>query len=139
MFHLFTKRLVKTKGNPVQLEKPRTPETFRDTFCDCFHFVRPVNAESTECQLCRDLYLEKKKNDSVLPLYSQADTFLTTHQNAAQRVLDGMNYMIQTVSEYSTGPTKAVTAWLTDQVAPPYWRPNTEITVGMKTHGTVLP
>lgn len=58
--------------------------------------------------------------------------FLTSHQNAAQRVLDGMNYMIQSVSEYSTGPTKAVTAWLTDQVAPPYWRPNTEITVSMK-------
>lgn len=43
-----------------------------------------------------------------------------------------MNYMIQSVSEYSTGPTKAVTAWLTDQVAPPYWRPNAEITVSMK-------
>lgn len=61
MFHLFAKRLVKTKGNPVQFEKPRTLETFRDTFCDCFHFVRPVNAESTECLLCRDLYLEKKR------------------------------------------------------------------------------
>ncbi|CAG06442.1 unnamed protein product, partial [Tetraodon nigroviridis] len=56
------------------------------------------------------------------------ETFLATHQNAAQRVLDGMNYVVQTVSEYSAGPTKAVTAWLTDQVAPPYWRPNAEIT-----------
>lgn len=64
--------------------------------------------------------------------FSQSDTFLTNHQNAAQRVLDGMNYVIQSVSEYSTGPTKAVAAWLTDQVAPPYWRPNTEITVSMK-------
>lgn len=59
----------------------------------------------------------------------QSDTFLTNHQNAAQRVLDGMSYMIQSVSEYSAGPTKAVAAWLTDQVAPPYWRPNNEITV----------
>lgn len=49
-----------------------------------------------------------------------------------------MNYVIQTVSEYSTGPTKAVTAWLTDQVAPPYWRPNTEITVRMKTRSELL-
>lgn len=64
-----------------------------------------------------------------LLLFIQSDTFLTTHQNAAQRVLDGMNFVIQSVSEYSTGPTKAVTAWLTDQVAPPYWRPNTEIIV----------
>lgn len=59
----------------------------------------------------------------------QSDTFLANHQNAAQRVLDGMSYMIQSVSEYSAGPTKAVAAWLTDQVAPPYWRPNNEIAV----------
>uniref|UniRef100_A0A8C5DNB8 Zinc finger FYVE domain-containing protein 1-like n=1 Tax=Gouania willdenowi TaxID=441366 RepID=A0A8C5DNB8_GOUWI len=61
-------------------------------------------------------------------VWEGSDNFLSNHQNAAQRVLDGMNYMIQSVSEYSTGPTKAVTAWLTDQVAPPYWRANTEIT-----------
>ncbi|XP_061137430.1 zinc finger FYVE domain-containing protein 1 isoform X1 [Syngnathus typhle] len=64
----------------------------------------------------------------VKHVWEGSDTFLSNHQNAAQRVLDGMNYVIQSVSEYSTGPTKAVTAWLTDQVAPPYWRPNTEIT-----------
>lgn len=63
---------------------------------------------------------------------------MTTHQNAAQRVLDGMNYVIQTMTEYSTGPTKAVTAWLTDQVAPPYWKPNTEITVRIKTCAELL-
>ncbi|XP_077398137.1 zinc finger FYVE domain-containing protein 1 [Festucalex cinctus] len=68
----------------------------------------------------------------VKHVWEGSDTFLTNHQNAAQRVLDGMNYVIQSVSEYSTGPTKAVTAWLTDQVAPPYWRPNTEI---MACHG----
>ncbi|XP_061781318.1 zinc finger FYVE domain-containing protein 1 isoform X1 [Nerophis lumbriciformis] len=63
----------------------------------------------------------------VKHVWEGSDTFLTNHQNAAQRVLDGMNYVIQSVSEYSTGPTKTVTAWLTDQVAPLYWRPNTEI------------
>lgn len=69
----------------------------------------------------------------------QSDTFLTNHQNAAQRVLDGMSYMIQSVSEYSAGPTKAVAAWLTDQVAPPYWRPNNEITVSGGRRGPVCP
>ncbi|XP_039880040.1 zinc finger FYVE domain-containing protein 1 isoform X2 [Simochromis diagramma] len=64
----------------------------------------------------------------VKHVWEDSDAFLTSHQNAAQRVLDGMNYVIQSVSEYGTGPTKAVTAWITDQVAPPYWRPNTEIT-----------
>lgn len=59
----------------------------------------------------------------------QSEAFQTDHQNAAQRVLDGVNYVLQSVSEYSSGPTKAVTAWITDQVAPPYWRPDAEITV----------
>ena len=63
----------------------------------------------------------------------QSEAFLVDHQNAAQRVLDGVNYVVQSVSEYSTGPTKAVTAWLTDQVAPPYWRPNNQITVSADT------
>lgn len=59
----------------------------------------------------------------------QSEAFQADHQNAAQRVLDEVNYVLQSVSEYSSGPTKAVTAWITDQVAPPYWRPNAEITV----------
>ncbi|KAM7399680.1 hypothetical protein PAMP_018928 [Pampus punctatissimus] len=64
----------------------------------------------------------------VKHVWEGSDAFLTNQQNAAQRVLDGMNFVIQSVSEYSTGPSKAVAAWLTDQVAPPYWRPNTDIT-----------
>uniref|UniRef100_A0AAY4CEQ8 FYVE-type domain-containing protein n=1 Tax=Denticeps clupeoides TaxID=299321 RepID=A0AAY4CEQ8_9TELE len=64
----------------------------------------------------------------VKHVWPGSELFQADHQNAAQRVLDGMNYVYQSVSEYSTGPTKVVTAWLTDKVAPPYWRPNTEIT-----------
>nr|XP_033808421.1 zinc finger FYVE domain-containing protein 1 isoform X1 [Geotrypetes seraphini] len=55
------------------------------------------------------------------------DGFLKDNNNAAQRLLDGMNFMAQSVSELSIGPTKAVTSWLTDQIAPAYWRPNSHI------------
>ncbi|XP_029454579.1 zinc finger FYVE domain-containing protein 1 isoform X4 [Rhinatrema bivittatum] len=55
------------------------------------------------------------------------DGFLKDNNNAAQRLLDGMNFMAQSVSELSIGPTKAVTSWLTDQIAPGYWRPNSQI------------
>lgn len=37
--------------------------------------------------------------------------------------------MAQSVSELNPGPTKAVTSWLTDQIAPAYWRPNSQILV----------
>ncbi|NP_001086271.1 zinc finger FYVE-type containing 1 S homeolog [Xenopus laevis] len=56
-----------------------------------------------------------------------ADGFLKDNNNAAQRLLDGMNFMAQSVSEMSIGPTKAVTSWLTDQIAPGYWKPNSQI------------
>jgi len=59
----------------------------------------------------------------------QSEAFLKDNSNGAQRVLDGVNAVIQSVTEYSTGPTKAITTWLTDQVAPDYWRSNSEITV----------
>uniref|UniRef100_A0A8C5PY75 Zinc finger FYVE domain-containing protein 1 n=1 Tax=Leptobrachium leishanense TaxID=445787 RepID=A0A8C5PY75_9ANUR len=57
------------------------------------------------------------------------DGFLKDNNNAAQRLLDGMNFMAQSVSDLSIGPTKAVTSWLTDQIAPAYWKPNSQILV----------
>nr|XP_012596572.1 zinc finger FYVE domain-containing protein 1 isoform X2 [Microcebus murinus] len=57
----------------------------------------------------------------------KTDGFLKDNNNAAQRLLDGMSFMAQSVSELSLGPTKAVTSWLTDQIAPAYWRPNSQI------------
>lgn len=37
--------------------------------------------------------------------------------------------MAQSVSELSVKPAKAVTSWLTDQIAPAYWKPNSLISV----------
>lgn len=46
--------------------------------------------------------------------------------------------MAQSVSELSLGPTKAVTSWLTDQIAPAYWRPNSQILVWYAGHPRLL-
>lgn len=59
----------------------------------------------------------------------QTDCSLKDNNNAAQRLIDGMNFMAQSMSELSLGPTKAVTSWLTDQIAPAYWKPNSQILV----------
>ncbi|XP_076873688.1 zinc finger FYVE domain-containing protein 1 [Brachyhypopomus gauderio] len=56
-----------------------------------------------------------------------SDRFLKDNNNAAQRLLDGVNYVAQSVSELSVKPAKAVTSWLTDQIAPAYWKPNSLI------------
>lgn len=59
----------------------------------------------------------------------QSDGFLRDNSNAAQRLLDGVNLVAQSVSELSVKPAKAVTSWLTDQIAPAYWKPNSLILV----------
>uniref|UniRef100_T1J9N5 FYVE-type domain-containing protein n=1 Tax=Strigamia maritima TaxID=126957 RepID=T1J9N5_STRMM len=56
-----------------------------------------------------------------------------TH-NAARKVLDGVSYLSSTVSSVSAKPTKMLTSWVTDQVAPAYWVPNSQITHCHKCH-----
>lgn len=48
-------------------------------------------------------------------------------QNAAQRVLDSVNYITETVTSISAKPTKMVSEWVADQIAPNYWIPNSRI------------
>lgn len=49
---------------------------------------------------------------------------LCNNQNAARRILDGVNNLANSITEVSAKPTKVVTNWVTDQVAPSYWTPN---------------
>ncbi|RWS03710.1 Zinc finger FYVE domain-containing protein 1-like protein, partial [Dinothrombium tinctorium] len=49
-------------------------------------------------------------------------------QNAAQRIVDGVNYFSETVSTISAKPSKMVSSWVADQIAPSYWIPNWRIT-----------
>ncbi|XP_014033960.1 zinc finger FYVE domain-containing protein 1 [Salmo salar] len=65
-------------------------------------------------------------------IWPGADGFLKDNSNAAQRLLDGVNFMAQSVSELSVKPAKAVTSWLTDQIAPTYWKPNSLILTCLK-------
>jgi len=46
------------------------------------------------------------------------------NQNAARQLLDGVNTLASSITEVTAKPTKAVTNWVTDQVAPSYWTPN---------------
>lgn len=45
----------------------------------------------------------------------------------AQRVLDGLQTITETVSTYSARPTRTMSDWINDQIAPSYWVPNYKI------------
>lgn len=50
-------------------------------------------------------------------------------QNAAQKVLDGVTYISEAVASVGSPPTRMISSWVADQIAPKYWRPNHEIKV----------
>lgn len=50
--------------------------------------------------------------------------------HSAQMVIDGVNYLSETVYSISAQPSKALTEWVADwAVNPSYWKPNAEIIV----------
>lgn len=83
----------------------------------------------TVLYLCATVYQLVYKPVSLLVTSFQSDGFLKDNNNAAQRLLDGVKYISQSVSELSVKPAKAIASWLTDQIAPAYWKPNSLILV----------
>ncbi|XP_063287134.1 zinc finger FYVE domain-containing protein 1-like isoform X2 [Pelobates fuscus] len=93
-----------------------------------------------ECRVCGIIYRSRQYwygnkdpdgsvvRQEVRHIWSEGDALSVDQHNAAQRLLDGVNVVIQSVTDYSSGPKSMMTAWLTDRVAPTYWRPNAEIT-----------
>ena len=65
----------------------------------------------------------------MLNYFFQGNTFLTGTHNAARKVIDGLTYVAESISNVSAKPTKAVTDWVADQIAPEYWVPNAQIKV----------
>lgn len=47
--------------------------------------------------------------------------------NTAQKVIDGLHVITDTVTSYSARPAKSIGSWVADQIAPPYWVPNYKI------------
>lgn len=48
-------------------------------------------------------------------------------QNSAQKVIDSVAYLSEAVANVSSQPTKLLSSWVADQIAPKYWKPNQEI------------
>ncbi|XP_059480762.1 zinc finger FYVE domain-containing protein 1-like [Neocloeon triangulifer] len=51
----------------------------------------------------------------------------STGHNTARRILDGVSQLSDAVVGVSKAPSVALSAWVADQIAPKYWRPNSEI------------
>ncbi|KAG7198693.1 hypothetical protein KM043_001690 [Ampulex compressa] len=91
-----------------------------------------------ECPHCGEIYRSRQywygnKNPEDVAVRTEithvwnSSNRAVSCQNTAQRVIDGVSYITEAVTNVSLQPTKALSAWAADQVAPAYWRPNSEI------------
>ncbi|XP_063977276.1 zinc finger FYVE domain-containing protein 1-like [Diachasmimorpha longicaudata] len=91
-----------------------------------------------ECPKCGEIYRSRQywygnKNPEEAAVRTEIThvwnitSVANLNQNAAQKVIDGVSYITEAVANASLQPTKTITAWVADQVAPSYWRPNHEI------------
>lgn len=49
--------------------------------------------------------------------------------HSAQMVVDGVSYLTETVFSIGAQPSKVITDWVADKIAPSYWKQNTDIIV----------
>ncbi|XP_076243838.1 zinc finger FYVE domain-containing protein 1 [Calliopsis andreniformis] len=91
-----------------------------------------------ECPHCGEIYRSRQYwygnkdpedfavRTEITHVWNMANHSVTS-QNTAQKVIDGVSYITEAVTNISLQPTKVITAWVADQVAPSYWKPNNEI------------
>lgn len=92
-----------------------------------------------ECPSCGVIYQSRQywygnKNPDetvtrveIVHVWPGDKSFTQEPSNTAQRMLDGLQVITETVSTYSARPTRTISDWMNDQIAPPYWVPNYKI------------
>ncbi|GLH11699.1 Lateral signaling target protein 2 homolog [Gryllus bimaculatus] len=92
-----------------------------------------------ECPYCGEIYRSRQfwygnKNPEDIAVRTEIthvwpgnNPSMVGSQNAAQKVLDGVSYVTEAVVNVGSPPTRIISSWVADQIAPKYWRPNHEI------------
>lgn len=64
----------------------------------------------------------------ICHVWPKADGSMSEEKNTAQYVIDNLASVSEVVSSIGAKPTKVITSWVADQIAPSYWIPNSRIT-----------
>ncbi|XP_021913704.1 zinc finger FYVE domain-containing protein 1-like isoform X2 [Zootermopsis nevadensis] len=117
-----------------------TPKLTASTDTSLFGFAKFAwSGYVIECPYCGEIYRSRQywygnKNPEDIAVRTEiqhvwpdnSSTALGS-QNAAQKVLDGVTYISEAVASVGSPPTRMLSSWVADQIAPKYWRPNHEI------------
>lgn len=92
-----------------------------------------------ECTRCGIIYRSRQYwygnsdpfscvHTEILHIWPGESNMFQGTQNAAQKVIDGIQYITSTAQSISAKPTRQFGSWVADQIAPSYWVPNSRIT-----------
>ncbi|XP_059619752.1 zinc finger FYVE domain-containing protein 1-like isoform X2 [Phlebotomus argentipes] len=93
-----------------------------------------------ECSNCGEIYRSRQYwygnkspedyavKSEIVHVWRGSDHSVKSQMYSAQMLLDGVSYLAETVSSLSAQPSKVITDWATDKIAPDYWVPNAQIT-----------
>jgi zinc finger FYVE domain-containing protein 1 len=60
-------------------------------------------------------------------IWSGQQNHVGTSHNLSRKIIDGVSYIGESLHSVSAKPTKLAMQWMSDQVAPTYWIPNSDI------------
>ncbi|GAB0091522.1 zinc finger FYVE domain-containing protein 1 [Sergentomyia squamirostris] len=93
-----------------------------------------------ECPNCGEIYRSRQYwygnkspedyavKSEIVHVWRGSERTMSSQMYSAQMLIDGVSYLAETVSNLSAQPSKAITDWATDKIAPDYWVPNALIT-----------
>lgn len=64
----------------------------------------------------------------ICHMWPMVDEDMTEEKNTARYMIDNIASVSEVVSSISAKPTRVLTSWVADQIAPSYWTPNSQIT-----------
>lgn len=121
----------------VNVVVPKTSESKDNVWMGLAKYV--WTGEVLECPNCGVIYrsrehwygnknMEDIVSVEIRHVWPDGYKNLQGTSNAARKVIEGVQYIADSVSSVSQKPTKMISDWMTDQIAPDYWIPNSLIT-----------
>ncbi|KAH3850854.1 zinc finger FYVE domain-containing protein 1-like [Dreissena polymorpha] len=122
-------------GKPVRVV-PKTSSSKDSAWVGVAKYVWA--GDILECRNCGIIYrsrqfwygnpeVESVIHEEVAHVWPEGEKFHIGTHNAAWKVIDGLSYVAGSIGSVSAVPTKVVSDWVADQIAPSYWVPNSKI------------
>ncbi|KAK3093425.1 hypothetical protein FSP39_015565 [Pinctada imbricata] len=124
-------------GGKVNIVIPKTSESKDNAWTGLIKYVWA--GEVLECPNCGVIYrsrqnwygnkeIEDVVSVEIRHVWPDGYQMLQGTSNAARKVIDGIHYITDSITSVGSKPTKMISDWMTDRIAPEYWVPNSQIT-----------